>query len=339
MLKTKLIQESFISRQIVRFLFWNGCFLSVMLLVSHSAQATQPEPGPEYPLNSEIELLRSDAILNGNLATERSQNRLFTVYLDISLRNGESTRCTGVLVSHHLVLTAGHCLAGFDITQIKVQFGVGQNLQFDASVVAEDFRYHYAVPPSEEGGGGSWWINGRLRPPDPPLSTQLRKLNSLSDWVNFFRHQGYGGESSTTLKEIGLIKIPFVPNGFRPARVYQGSFSFRDTVYVAGFGAFHPIRDKNTGGLHWARHELIGHYTIPGQTTLGLVSYSRQGQGVCGGDSGGPLLIRQSGELQLIGIHVRSAVGCQTDSLALYVRGVSAWIQDAARSLGQSLSL
>ncbi len=110
-----------------------------------------------------------------------------------------------------------------------------------------------------------------------------------------------------------------IPYGYRPIKLYTGPKTFQMPVYVAGYGMNSMTSKKNFTALRWAQQALVGYNRPTNHQNIGFELFSYTGNSSCFGDSGGPNVVNDNGELKLLGITAFTTNACQG----------SMWIVDA----------
>ncbi|MFO0617654.1 MAG: trypsin-like serine protease [Polyangiaceae bacterium] len=97
-------------------LFWITALLSLATLVGCAPPGTEEE-------GDDSALERDDAIVGGRRATAYPE----AVLVDMSRGGWPSAACSGALIAPRVVLTAGHCVHGFDGWAIEAPFADHQS--------------------------------------------------------------------------------------------------------------------------------------------------------------------------------------------------------------------
>jgi secreted trypsin-like serine protease len=174
--------------------------------------------------------------------------------------------CSGTLVSRNLVITAAHCID--DEKNITIQFlGLGQ----------ERDKTH-------QGTG--------------------------------IKHADYGKPYNETFSfDLALVRLNQpAPSSMVPVPIAKkGEFQINDSVILAGYGVTSvlasPESDNNKGFLYQAQSKIVDVFSSSDRDVRedlenwGLITYSSPDTkaGGCIGDSGGPMFIKKSGQLKVIG--------------------------------------
>lgn len=306
-----------------------------VILFSFKIYATPPgapHPGNSFQIGQPFEY-STPVVLNGNLASSRSQSYRFTVRLKI-LNEQDDIKgfCTGIVVSKNLIMTAGHCLSGNNL-KVDIQFGLGGESGFTHTIRSDGYRSLY---PSYSGGNP--WKDGYLSYNEESRRSFLENVRQRTDWLNFSNGNFV---SYNNFFDIALIKVSGIPNTYSPVKIYNGRYHFKQKAIMAGFGTNSRHANRNDDALRWMEMELIGHYTRQNETTVAWQFYSPEDGGFCFGDSGGPLLVRntENDELQLIGVNVMIINNCANSSYAVYIKFFREWIQDKAAELNGEIAI
>lgn len=254
--------------------------------------------------------LRHNVVLGGVPVTNEGQTWKFTVRLIIEELDGKSiSTCTGFLISKDLIMTSGHCLRRDNI-QVRVLFGRGGPAGFTHKIVSREFRSTHMGTVSNQ---PSRWKDGFM-----PFNQKYHDdyMQTLASRQSF---DEASNQQINLFVDLALIKINAVPEGYGPVRFYSGPMpEFRNRVIGVGYGTNSRFKEKQDDVLRWAPMELVGRNMIKNKV-YGWESYGRYGSspGPCSGDSGSPLLIYNSGEYQVLGVHTFGFNNCSAGRWSL----------------------
>jgi V8-like Glu-specific endopeptidase len=202
--------------------------------------------------------------------------------------------CTGALLPGNVVLTAAHCIAPHEIPML-VGFGTQFNLE-------KDLPANYVTRP----------VVKRTHHPD---------YDSIDDQLKAGADLGMVKFSGKMPAGYSTFEVP----GSRDAIIQAATLRPDDTLFMIGFGVT-SYNSDDSGTLRYT--------TRPGSARLKSTDYdepaevitvSQPQNGVCSGDSGGPLAVYRKNTPVLVGI--TSAVGNSTnDSDSALCNGQSYFI-------------
>lgn len=249
-----------------------------------SAGTTPPvSPTPKYKLDSQKGCL-VPAIVGGQKldATHPVANHVVMVLTTI-LDNPKPTKqiiCTGTLISDHSVITAAHCFNTKSIpsityiiasTDLYCSSGYNKNLSFEASSVTIHPQYVKDSEPSKDEPYYDLAVvkfKGILPPKFKPLSLSTLPINNLPTSGLEILMAGYG---KTATNDSSYPEL-------RLATKTASQVFLAKTDNVSG-KLINLVSDMSLFGVR--------------QTDA---------HGVCSGDSGGPLLIKNNNEYQILGV-------------------------------------
>jgi len=204
--------------------------------------------------------------------------------------------CTGVLITKDKILTAGHC--GNGMRQGLILFSTDlstpdPSLRRPVTLIQVQPRFDETIERIDSSKG--------------------RSTNSLKNWGDLSIMSFSGG----------------LPRGFAPVLIAaQNAVSDSDSVILAGFGVLDGT--KGTESQH------LNSVTVP----VKKAQYSKseftvdqsEGKGACHGDSGGPAMIANGGDLYLVGITSRGFNEvCGKATIYTRVSFFIDWIEEAIR--------
>lgn len=180
--------------------------------------------------------------------------------------------CTGTIVNARTIVTAAHCLQGFDPES-------RQKLPGYILPEVSDFVVYFGTKVARAGS----WVRAAKVVPHP-------------DWDP---NQTLSPTPSSAPNDIGVIVLSEdIPNSHRPVAIADSSVNLTQNqeTFLAGFGV---TRNRNTNDTG-----ILRQVTTPLTKAEGNIKRFTVGQffrGACAGDSGGPAYIKVNGELQVAG--------------------------------------
>ena len=204
------------------------------------------------------------------------------------------TFCTGSLITSQLVVTAGHCLDGYEDSKLYVAFGTVSQ----AGSLSRD---------------------------------RLRAAKSYQVHESFSEAAMDSADAATIPNDIALLKLSEpAPSGFIPVTALTGSdaLTVGEPLTLAGFGK--TRWNSNDGGvLYQVTTKLTGVRDSMKEIEFG----GRPGHSACNGDSGGPAFVTRSGHLVLVGVTSRGSKHCDERGIYTDVRQFSSWLNATATAL------
>lgn len=234
-------------------------------------------------------------IVNGTEVTEMTDARSSTVFLINFRPNRTTSFCTGTLIDKNLVLTSAHCMPSQEGTQVRVAFGrnLTESLKGPLLLVTEIEH-------------------------NPSYKLDTKSINNAPYDMAIFKFNGV------------------MPEGFkaRPLPTEDYKITESDTLEMIGYGQTSEIiqdaavlrrtelpTDRITDIIHIQAtddDEKVTEMSIP---LPGTILVKQPDTGVCIGDSGGPLYVRDSeGQLTYVGI---TSTGVDVNPTALNPTGNS----------------
>nr|BFD62504.1 hypothetical protein BdHM001_11850 [Bdellovibrio sp. HM001] len=212
--------------------------------------------------NESLPPISSQAIVGGEEVLANDALISSTVSLVANVSGAPVSVCSGVLISHNLVITAAHCLVNFDQLPLVVYFGakLPTTMEDPGMVAVAQATFH-------------------------------KKYTRVKDgW----------GRYVTTLNDIGLIKLAEeIPAGAQPVAILDQGIELPapTELLLAGYGIINEIGEvQQAEGLNKARVTLVNV-----EDSI-LVADHRDGQGACRGDSGGPAFLETPQGLVLVAV-------------------------------------
>ncbi|MEK2644545.1 S1 family peptidase [Bdellovibrio sp. BCCA] len=134
---------------------------------------------------------------------------------------------------------------------------------------------------------------------------------------DFLYHKDYSGRSNAE-NDVALVKLPTsIPSDYHVSKIYDGKSALSsDTVTLAGYGI---TAESGEGSMFLRTTQKSFKKDL--YTTSTNVVMSQPDNGICSGDSGGPVFVEVRGELQILGVN--SIVNGRTEATVCHGRGVS----------------
>ena len=273
------------------------------------------------------------AVLDGSEATANDGLKKFTVFLEIM--NSEGTKvlsnCTGIILDADIILSAGHCLKE-DTLKIRVNYGLGGRYGYTHKIMAFGYRSYYPVRPTD---GKSHFSSGYLTFDEQNRARYESEMANRKAFVNFADTNVIAKEE---FRDIAVIRVPRIPKGYQKVARFSGDLSFRKKVIMAGYGTNSRQDDKNVRQLRWSEGEIVGHYTLNKEYTMGYQIYSPTRQQACFGDSGGPLFVQnENGDLQLLAVNSFVFNSCANSNWYMNPNYYLNLINEAIKALRQTV--
>ena len=195
--------------------------------------------------------------------------------------------CTGTLVSPSHVVTAGHCLAGYDEKALYVAFG----------------------PVAKPG----YFARERLR---WGVTAKVHQGFDLSNAEQF--------PATKPINDIAMIKLNEpAPKGFTPAPVLTGKDQLKvgETLVLAGFGLTHFL-----WGSSGVLRQVSTKVESVNRKSKEFDFAASNGRSACSGDSGGPAFVLRGKSLVLVGVTSRGSSRCNSTGTYTDFRPFSPWV-------------
>ncbi|WP_413944176.1 S1 family peptidase [Bdellovibrio sp. HCB-162] len=134
---------------------------------------------------------------------------------------------------------------------------------------------------------------------------------------DFLYHKDYSGQSNAE-NDVALVKLPkSIPADYQVSKIYDGKSPLSsDEVTLAGYG----ITSETGEGSMFLRTTKKSFKSDLRMTSTNVVM-SQPENGICSGDSGGPVFVEVRGELQILGVN--SVVTGRNEATVCHGRGVS----------------
>ncbi len=134
--------------------------------------------------------------------------------------------------------------------------------------------------------------------------------------------------------DLALVRLPRpIPSNYSVSKIYDGTQEITsETVTLAGYGI--TSSNGNDAGILRITTKSLKNITVQRDSIL-ITQQSYNG--VCSGDSGGPLFVQVGSELQLYGVNSyvegTESNPCGYTSGAVYVKSQMTWIQNTLKEL------
>jgi len=199
--------------------------------------------------------------------------------------------CTGTLISAKLVVTAAHCLDGYDDDSLYVAFG----------------------PTARPGS----FARERLRAATKAVMHEKYDTDAMEE------------ESATRPpNDIALLTLNEpAPSAYAPAPVMAANASLQigETLTLAGFGLTHWLTGSS-GVLRKVDTRLVKTSGAAKEFEFGQTP----GRSACMGDSGGPAFVKRGGKYVLVGVTSRGSGTCSAGGIYTDIRYFRSWIDETA---------
>ncbi len=200
--------------------------------------------------------------------------------------------CTGSLVSPKTVVTASHCLEGYDESRLYVSFGT---VAQEASFVSSRLRYATRTV-----------MNPNFDTAAMDMDVATRAPNDIAV----------------------IVMNSAAPSGYTPVKMLKATDALHvgEALTLAGFGLTNATFGTS-GVLRKVDVKLAKE-----ATTAKEIEYdaSNGGKSACMGDSGGPAFVKRDGKLVLVGVTSRGSGACNAEGIYTDVRQFRAWISSTA---------
>jgi secreted trypsin-like serine protease len=253
----------------------NAAFLTLSVILAACGKPAAKDPS-ETMIVGGSRVSTSDAIAKSTVALVMPDGWQF---------------CTGSLVSAKIVVTASHCLEGYEENSLYVAFGtVAQNGSYASS------RLRYATRAV---------MNPNFDTAAMDLDVATRAPNDIAI----------------------LVLNAAAPAGYAPVKMLAASdaLTVGETLTLAGFGLINAFYGTS-GVLRKVDVKLAKVATAAKEIEYGPSG----GKSACMGDSGGPAFVKRNGKLVLVGVTSRGAGTCDADGIYTDVRQFRGWISATA---------
>lgn len=231
-------------------------------------------------------------IVGGTAVTASDQIAKSTVAL--VLPDGNAF-CTGSLIAPRLVVTASHCVEGYEESALYVNFGLKAK---PGSYTATNLRYATKYIQHEAYNTDAMDAEFATEPPNDIAVLILNKA---------------------------------APAGYAPVKALTTAdpLTVGETLTLAGFGLTHWSRGTS-GVLRKAELKLTKTDSVAKEIWFG----DTPGKSACMGDSGGPAFVKRNGKLVLVGVTSRGSSHCDSDGIYTDIRYFASWLSGKAAANG-----
>ena len=297
----------------------NNIKLMGLVLVAAFVTNCAPTNNQDH-VNSNYETQDTSGIIGGSLATSQFQKENGIVQLKIISKQGQAT-CTGTLIARNVVMTAAHCVADPDLTNVAVVFaltdkGLSEENVIFASEALVHSDYIELKDPETMKDTDIWNDIALIKlSKDAPADFKLAQLPTKDTKVALLKgHQltlsGYGITNAVVRREVKLA------NG--KTRVLE--------MPSKGAGTLRKVDQIVVTNVTSDQKEIF-----LDQTKL---------RGACHGDSGGPAFIKlKNGSLLQVGVTSRGTEklgNCNQGAIYTGVIGQVQWIHEKVAQLNIS---
>lgn len=151
---------------------------------------------------------------------------------------------------------------------------------------------------------------------------------------DYIAHSGFSGKSDAT-NDLALVKLPApIPSDYEITEIFDGKSKLSaDQVTLTGYG----VTDESGDGAMFLR-TTVKSFKEDMVVAERKITIEQKSNGVCSGDSGGPVLVKVDGKLKIAGVNstVRGSTKetiCHDRSVAVYVPYYLDWIQTQSANL------
>jgi len=266
-----------------------------------------------------------DNIVNGKLVAEMTEARSSTVFLAALRPDGSASFCTGTLIAENLILSAAHCVPKPDQKNVITIVGFGLNLD-------ESFGPNHKYP----------FYRTIDAKPHKDYDPTTKSLGNAPFDLAIFKFKG------AIPPEFKVRALP----------AFDFKIAASDTLEMIGYGNTSEIAqdsailrqtelsaDRITDLVHIKATDKEGVVQERDIPVPGTIIVKQPDTGVCTGDSGGPLYVKNSeGQLTYVGItsmgldvtpNALSAEkkSCRGVSLFVDIREQLKWITETVNAL------
>lgn len=227
--------------------------------------------------------------------------------------NSNPKLCTGVLIDYGIIATAAHCVYGG--TSIDIYFGTSKE-----KIISKSFESY-----------------------DPTINFDSKKsisskndLKKDMDIFNKFNDVHFKGDKIAMNRDyqinpdFALIYYDSeTPKNISPIKINYQVIHFDQKLIQLGYG----INTRNIEEFNNPKLSLLNTFSSrivinSNQEPIMIYAFTKFPFGICGGDSGGPLIVERENELYLIGINISSIGPCMGISLSVIIENYFEFIEN-----------
>ncbi|MGZ3774731.1 MAG: S1 family peptidase [Pseudobdellovibrionaceae bacterium] len=148
-------------------------------------------------------------------------------------------------------------------------------------------------------------------------------------------HDQYSGVADAK-DDLALVRTKSpIPNDYQISEIYDGKSELSsDVVTLAGYGVTDSLEDGTSGFLRSTNKSFKTDLTVKNKNIV----IDQPSNGICSGDSGGPVFVEVNGKMQIAGVNsiVRGkdeALVCHGSSESMYLPPYVDWIKTQSANL------